>query len=152
MNVRIVVLAAITGASNLVAQARPLRASGTFEVQLAVQPAGADSTLGRMSITKQYAGDITGTGVGTMLTGMTGVPNSGAYVAVERVTGTVHGRKGSFLLQHSGTMNRGAQSLTITVIPDSGTDDLTGISGAMKIIIDGKKHSYEFEYAIPKLP
>jgi hypothetical protein len=77
------------------------------------------------------------------------VKGSAAYSAIERVTGTLAGRHGSFVLQHTGIMNRGAQSLVITVVPDSGTDDLAGITGTMAIIIEGKQHSYDFEYALP---
>ena len=105
-----------------------------------------------MNLAKQFSGDITGTSTGTMLTGMTGVANSAGYVAVERVTGTVHGRKGSFTLQHSGTMNRGAPSLTITIVPDSGTNELAGISGAMTLVIEGKTHSYTLDYTIAATP
>jgi hypothetical protein len=105
-----------------------------------------------MSIDKKFHGDLEGASKGTMLASMTAIPNSAGYVAIEKVTGTLHGKRGSFALQHSGTMNRGAQSLTITVVPDSGTDELAGISGSMKIIIEGKKHSYEFEYTIAKAP
>jgi hypothetical protein len=127
-------------------------ARGTFEVK--ITPIAADAyadaaTLGRMTIDKQFAGDLVATSVGQMLTGMGGVKGSAAYSAIERVTGTLAGRHGSFVLQHTGIMNRGAQSLVITVVPDSGTDDLAGITGTMAIIIEGKQHSYDFEYALP---
>ena len=137
---------------SLTAQPPLMHARGTFDVQITPQPAGADPTLGRMNLAKQFSGDITGTSTGTMLTGMTGVANSAGYVAVERVTGTVHGRKGSFTLQHSGTMNRGAPSLTITIVPDSGTNELAGISGAMTLVIEGKTHSYTLDYTIAATP
>jgi hypothetical protein len=84
-----------------------------------------------------------------MLSGMTGTKGSAGYVAIERVTGTLAGRRGTFILQHSGTMSRGAQQLTITVVPDSGTDELTGLTGTMAIIIADGKHSYEFDYELP---
>jgi hypothetical protein len=104
-----------------------------------------------MTIDKVFHGDIEGTSKGMMLASMSpSHPNSGAYVAIEKVTGTLHGRSGSFALHHLGLMNRGAQSLTVTVVPDSGTDDLVGIMGTLKIIIDDKKHSYEFDHALPK--
>jgi hypothetical protein len=141
---------AIAG-STLAAQARLIHATGTFDVTLVPQ-ADADSAVGRMSIDKKFHGDLEGASKGTMLASMTAIPNSAGYVAIEKVTGTLHGKRGSFALQHSGTMNRGAQSLTITVVPDSGTDELAGISGSMKIIIEGKEHSYEFEYTIAKAP
>ena len=130
------------------------RARGTFEVKLTPQTMGdnADATLGRMSIEKQFRGDLDGTSRGEMLTAGTNVQGSGAYVAVERVSGTLHGRSGSFALQHSGTMTRGAPHLTITVVPDSGTDQLAGLAGALDIKIADGKHSYEFEYTLPETP
>jgi hypothetical protein len=125
-------------------------ASGTFEVKLTPQTISgeADNVRGRMSIDKQFHGDIEGTSQGEMLTAGTSVPGSGGYVAIERVSGTLHGRSGSFALQHSGTMTRGAYSLTITVVPDSGTDQLVRLTGSLTIIIADGKHSYEFEYEI----
>jgi hypothetical protein len=128
------------------------RATGTFEVKLAPQPTthGADEKLlGRMSIDKQFHGDLEGTSKGEMLTGMSAVPGSGVYVAIERVTGTLRGRTGTFILHHTGVMTRGAPTLTVTVVPDSGTGELEGISGTMRIIIEGTKHSYELDYTLP---
>jgi Protein of unknown function (DUF3224) len=105
--------------------------------------------LGRMSIDKQFRGDLEGTSRGEMLTAAgTTFKNSAGYVAIERVSGVLNGRHGSFALQHSGTMDRGAPQLIITVVPDSGTGDLTGLAGAMVIIIADGKHSYDFEYTI----
>ena len=124
------------------------KAAGPFDVKLTPQPA-EDASLGRMAIDKQYHGDLDGTGKGTMLTAGTRVNGSAGYVAIERVTATLHGRRGSFVLQHSGTMTRGAPLLTITVVPDSGTDQLTGLAGTMSIEITGGKHSYVFEYTFP---
>ncbi len=124
-------------------------AKGEFDVKITPQPADDLSAggMGRMSIDKVLHGDLDGTSKGEMLTAMSAdVKDSGVYVAVERVTGTVHGRKGSFALHHTGIMDRGQQNLTVTIVPDSGTGDLTGIAGAMKIIIDGKKHFYELDY------
>jgi hypothetical protein len=126
------------------------RAVGTFEVKMAPQPGYSDS-VGRMSLDKQFAGDLEGTSMGEMLAVMSGVEGSAGYVAMERVTGTLKGRKGTFALQHSGLMNRGEPSLTVTVVPDSGTDQLTGLAGTMRIIIEGKKHSYEFDFTLPGL-
>jgi hypothetical protein len=129
-----------------------MRATGTFDVKILPQAdpgAAADSLLGRMTIDKQFHGELTAVSVGQMLTGMTAVRGSAGYVAIEQVTGTLAGRSGSFILMHAGQMNRGTQSLVITVIPDSGTEQLTGLSGSMEIIIEGKQHSYRFEYTIP---
>ena len=123
-------------------------ATGTFEVKLSPQPAGADAGLGRMSIDKQFHGDLEGTSKGEMLTAMTEVQGSAGYVAVERVTGTLQGRSGTFVLQHSGVMTRGTPQLTITVVPDSGTGQLTGLSGSMTIQVADGQHSYEFSYSI----
>lgn len=128
------------------------RASGNFDVKLTPMPPeaqGADGGLGRMLLDKQFHGDLQAASKGQMLATMGEVvPNSGAYVALERVTGTLHGRSGTFMLQHSGTMARGAQSLSLTVVPDSGTGELTGLTGSMKIIITGKQHAYELDYAL----
>jgi hypothetical protein len=127
------------------------RAKGTFDVKLAPMPAydsTEGTTLGRMSVDKQYHGDLEGTAKGEMLTGMTSVKDSGVYVAVERFTGTLSGRRGTFVLHHTGIMDRGAQKLAVTVVPDSGTDQLTGLSGTLNIIIKDGKHFYEFDYAL----
>ncbi len=153
-------LCALLGhAANAAAQARATdtthhtptmtaHATGTFEVKLAPQTTDAP-TLGRLSIDKQFHGDLEGTSKGEMLAVQGGVQGSAGYVAMERVTATLAGRSGTFALQHSGTMDRGAPSLVITVVPDSGTDGLAGISGTMKIVIEGGKHSYEFDYTLP---
>jgi hypothetical protein len=130
-------------------------ASGTFEVKLTPQAAeqGTDAGLGRMSIDKQFHGDLEGTSKGFMLSSAaTIVKGSGGYVAIERVTGTLKGRSGSFVLQHSGIMTRGTPQLNVTVVPDSGTDQLTGISGTFTIKIDAGKHSYDFDYTLPETP
>ena len=127
--------------------------SGPFEVKLTPQKPDSDAAraanLGRLSIEKQFHGDLEATSKGEMIAAQTEVKGSAGYVAMERVTGTLKGRKGSFVLQHNATMNRGVPTLTITVVPDSGTDELKGISGKMNIIIapDGK-HSYEFGYTL----
>jgi hypothetical protein len=124
-------------------------ASGSFEVQInpQAQDNAGGSTLGRMSIDKQFHGDLEGTGKGEMLTAGTDT-GSAVYVAIERVTGTLQGRSGTFVLVHHGTMTRDAQQLTITVVPDSGTDQLVGLAGTVAInIVDGK-HLYDFEYTL----
>jgi hypothetical protein len=126
------------------------RASGTFDVKLTPQPA-ADSAsgLGRMAIDKQFHGDLEASSKGEMLAAMTRVENSAGYVALEHVTGSLAGRRGAFSLQHYGIMNRGKPTLTVSVVPDSGTDQLTGLTGTMTIDITGGKHLYTFEYQLP---
>jgi hypothetical protein len=126
-------------------------ASGPFDVKITPQPADgfADgATLGRMTLDKQFHGDLQATSKGQMLTGMSPVKGSAGYVAIELVTGTLHGRAGSFILMHTGAMNRGEPQLTITVVPDSGTGELTGLSGSMTIDAGGGKHSYVLQYAL----
>jgi hypothetical protein len=130
------------------------RARGTFEVRLTPQPADAyadGAALGRMTIDKTFAGDLQGTSRGQMLTGMSGVKGSAGYVAIERVEGTLAGRQGSFVLQHLGTMDRGAQSLTVRVVPDTGTGGLAGIVGTSTIDVSNG-HAYEFTYTLPDAP
>jgi hypothetical protein len=127
------------------------RATGPFEVSLKPLPMDDDptnTTLGRMSIEKQFHGDLEGTSRGQMLTGSTPIKNSAGYVAIERVTGSLKGRAGSFILQHTGTMNRGVPSLVITIVPDSGSEQLEGIRGTMAIRIEGGKHSYDLNYTL----
>jgi hypothetical protein len=128
------------------------RATGTFDVT--VEPLGTPdkaegATLGRMSLSKQLQGDLTGTSKGEMLTAMTDTKGSAGYVAIERVSGTLQGRTGTFVLQHIGTMTQGAQQMTIKVVPDSGTGQLAGLSGTMTITIVDGKHFYEFDYVLP---
>ena len=130
-------------------------ARGTFEVKLNPQPSddkSADATLGRMTIDKQFHGDLEATSKGQMLSAGTAVKGSAGYVAMERVSGTLNGRSGTFVLQHSGTMTRGAPQLTVTVVPDSGTGQLVGLAGRMAINIADGKHSYEFEYTFTETP
>lgn len=122
------------------------RASGTFEVK--VSPLETDGMLGRMSLDKQFHGDLEAASKGTMLTAGTGVKGSAGYVAIEQVTGTLHGRQGSFILQHNGTMTRGTAEMSVKVVPDSGTDQLAGLSGHMTITIADGNHSYDFEYTL----
>ena len=129
-------------------------ASGTFEVKLdsqAPEDKAEGLSLGRMSIDKQFHGDLEATARGQMLTAFTDVKNSAGYVAIERVTGTLHGRSGSFVLQHSGIMTGSSQQQTVTVVPDSGAGQLVGLAGKMTVrIVDGK-HSYDLEYTLPNL-
>jgi len=149
------VVTAVLGSLALVrAEQKMMRASGTFEVKLA--PVGNDSTpegpnLGRLSIDKTFKGDLEGVSKGEMITAAgISVKESAAYSAVERVTGTLGGKPGSFALQHTGVMDRGKPSLLITVVPDSATGGLAGLTGKMDIIIEGGAHSYVFDYALPK--
>jgi hypothetical protein len=131
------------------------QATGTFEVKVTPQTteAGDDSGLSRMSLDKQFHGDLEASSKGQMLaSAATVVKGSGGYVAMERVTGKLKDRKGSFALQHSGTMTRGVPQMMITVVPDSGTDQMTGLTGTMTIKIDAGKHSYEFDYTLPPTP
>lgn len=131
------------------------RARGTFQVKLTPQPPQdnvGDPTVGRLSIEKEFHGDLEGPSRGEMLAAGTGVPDSAGYVALERVKGMLHGRSGTFALQHNGTMTRGAPQLTITVVPDSGTGELTSLSGSMKINVADGNHSYEFEYTLDNSP
>jgi hypothetical protein len=150
-------LAALTALTMIQAQSTlketitTMHAIGPFDVKVTPQEDGnGDPLLNRMMLDKQYHGDLEGTGKGQMLTAGTEVKGSGAYVAIEKVTGTLKGRSGSFVLQHTGTMTQNAPHLTIIVVPDSGTGELKGLTGTMMINIaaDGK-HSYDLEYALP---
>ena len=127
-------------------------AKGIFTVKLSpltFEGAEAESFLGRMAIDKQISGDLSATTQGQMLSAMTGTKGSAAYVAIEKVSGVLHGKSGSFVLQHTGLMDKGKASLSVVVVPDSGTDELTEITGEFKInIVDGKHH-YEFLYRLP---
>lgn len=126
---------------------------GAFDVKLTPQPADereAAAFLGRMAIDKSFHGELEATSVGQMLAARGDQPASAGYVAIERVTGTLAGRQGSFVLQHSGHSNPAGQSLEINVVADSGTDQLKGLSGTMRIIIEpGGGHFYEFDYELP---
>ena len=127
-------------------------ARGTFEVKVTAQKDDGvgDPSIGRMGVEKVYHGDLEGTGLAQMLAGMSAdVKDSGAYVAIERVRGTLDGRTGSFAVHHRGVMTRGAQDLTIAVVPDTGTDGFKGITGTMTIEIKDGKHFYGFDYRLP---
>ncbi len=129
-----------------------MHASGTFEVKMIPQPAEdgvGDASIGRMALDKQYHGDLAAIGKGQMLAIRTAVEGSAGYVALERVSGTLHGRSGVFALQHSGTMTRGAPQLIISVVPDSGSDELQGLAGTLVITITDGQHFYDFEYTLP---
>ena len=131
------------------------RASGDFDVTLSpldVHAAMEPDVLGRRALDKRFHGPLEATSRGEMLSAMSAVKGSGVYVAIEKVTGTLEGREGSFVLHHTGLMNRGAPTLTISVVPDSGTGALAGLSGTMSITIAAGKHSYEFEYSLDGAP
>lgn len=130
--------------------AASVHAEGSFEVKIAPVADDAGAGMGRMSIQKTWHGDIEATSRGEMLTAMGAAKDSGAYVAVERVTGSVNHRKGSFSLVHRGVMERGTQELSITVVPDSGTGELRGLTGTVGIRIDPDgKHFYTLEGTLP---
>jgi hypothetical protein len=123
-------------------------ATGTFEVTL--QPiASATDAIAGMSIDKRFAGDLDGTSTGQMLAFRTAVDGSAGYVAMERVTARLAGRTGAFTLQHSGTMDRGTPTLHVSVVPDSATGDLAGLTGTMDITVSPGRHDYRFRYALP---
>ena len=132
-----------------------MRATGTFEVMLSplsLEDAGEGGRLGRLAIEKRFHGDLEATSRGQMLSAGTATDGSAGYVAIEEVTGTLGGRQGTFVLQHSGTMTRGEPQLTITVVPDSGTGQLAGLAGTMTIKIENGKHFYELEYTLAATP
>lgn len=129
------------------------RISGAFDVKMTPNPAAdtADSGAKHFRLDKRYHGDLDATAVGVMSAHVTGVEGSAGYVAIERVTGTLAGRSGSFVLQHAGLMDRGARELDIRVVPDSADGDLVGLRGRMQIRIEaGGAHFYDFEYQLPE--
>lgn len=128
-----------------------MHAKGTFVVQLSAEPPYSTDdgiTLGRIMLDKQFVGDLVATSHGEMLSARGHVANSAGYVAIERVMGTLGGKPGTFVLQHSGIMDRGGGSLTVTVIPDTATGELVGLRGKMSIEIVDKQHRYELEYEL----
>ena len=125
--------------------------TGEFTVKMnpeTMSDVAADSGVGRMSLDKRYHGALDAAGKGEMLAYMDRALMSGAYLALERVEGVLEGRRGSFLLHHTGVMERGAPSLAVSVVPDSGRDELAGLSGKLNIRIEGGKHYYDFDYAL----
>lgn len=137
------------------AQPATTHATGPFEVKIVPQPAdesAGGAAIGRMLLDKQFHGDLEATSKGTMLAAGSPAKGNGGYVALELVTGTLKGHAGSFVLQHSATMIGGVPALSIAVVPDSGTGQLTGIAGKMNIVIAAGKHSYDFEYTLPDAP
>lgn len=127
------------------------QATGNFEVNLVPmtpEGIGGDPLMGRMSLDKQFHGDLEATSKGEMLAARTAIKGSAGYVAIERVTGTLHGKNGSFVLQHTGVMTKGAPQLSVIVVPDSGTEELTGLEGRMTIDIVAGQHSYTLNYSL----
>ena len=126
------------------------RANGTFDVKIIAQedPQLNDPTMSRLTLDKQFHGDLEATSKGQMLAAGNPASGSGGYVAIEKVSGKLQGRSGTFVLQHFGTMDRGKMELNVHVVPGSGTDQLTGLSGKMSIQIDNGKHFYELEYSL----
>lgn len=129
----------------------PSHANGSFEVKVApVEDKSLAPGVGRMALDKQYHGDLEGVGKGQMLTAGAPQKGAGGYVAMETGTGTLNGRSGGFVLQHTGTMKANVPEMTVTVVPESGTGQLEGIAGTMTITIaPGGKHSYAFAYTLP---
>lgn len=128
-------------------------AQGSFTVQATREPPYDDAlgvSIGRTHLEKAFEGDLVATSQVEMLGAMTETKGSAAYVAIERVKGRLHAREGSFVLHHTGVMNRGAMSLVIHVVPDSGSGALQGIAGSFRIDITGGKHFYTFEYTLPE--
>jgi hypothetical protein len=128
-----------------------MQAKGTFEIQMTAEPPYSEAdgiTIGRVSFAKQFKGDLEGTSNVQMIGARTPVEGSAGYVAIERIEGTLAGRKGTFVMQHSGRMQAGTQELTITVVPDSGTGELRGLRGTFAIAVVGKQHHYTFDYEL----
>jgi hypothetical protein len=128
------------------------QAKGSFEVSLASVPlseVAVNTGLNRMALDKKFSGDLVANSQGEMLAFRSTTPGSAGYVAMEVVTGALHGRSGSFVLQHSSTMTRGVPAQSISVVPDSATGDLLGLTGSLVITITEGKHLYVFDYALP---
>ncbi len=129
-----------------------MKISGVFDVSLNPMDfyvKGEDGiSLGRMSIEKAFHGELEASSRGEMLSAMTPTKGSAGYVAIEQVIGSLSGKKGSFVLQHFGTMNKGKDHLVLEVVPDSGAGELSGLTGAMAISIKDGQHYYDFEYEL----
>jgi hypothetical protein len=128
------------------------RASGSFAVTIQPLPnteVSSDPTLGRFLLVKKFTGDLVADARGQMLSAGTVAKGSGAYVAIDHFTGTLHGLTGSFVLHHTGILNQGVSTLAISVVPDSGTGELAGLEGKLTIRIDNQQHFYDFDYSLP---
>ena len=124
-------------------------ARGSLDVIMESEPPFLEQDglqLSRNVVRKEFSGDIVGTSEAQMIAAFTGTPGSAGYVAIEHFEGLVDGKSGSFVLQHSGVINRGDAQLTVTIVPDSGTGELVRISGTLEIDNDGGQHSYNFDY------
>jgi len=135
------------GAAN--AEGNRMQIHGTFDVKLTPQPAAEGQPWGRQAIEKTFHGPLSGTSRGEMLAVRTAVKGSAGYVALEQVSATLEGRQGAFFLQHSGLMDKGAPTLEVSVVPDSGSGELAGLRGSMRIDIEGGQHRYTFSYTLP---
>jgi len=124
-----------------------MHVNGTFEIHMT--PQSDAHPWGRQRLEKVFHGPLEGASIGEMLAVRTAVKGSAGYVALEQVTATLEGRKGTFFLQHSGLMDKGTPALTVTVVPDSGTGQLQGLTGTMTIKAEGGKHTYGFCYSLP---
>lgn len=149
--------AALAPVDDRAAKGTKMKQTARGEFDVGIEPADQQQhpdgvSVGRFGLDKRYHGDLEATAEGVMLTAGTAVEGSAAYVAIERVEGSLHGKQGSFVLQHTGTMERGAQSLKITVVPDSATGELTGLEGRLDIEITEGEHLYTFEYSLPQGP
>ena len=142
--------ACATPSSSTKALPMTMHARGTFTVAMAPLPADAPagSTHGRLSLDKVYAGDLDATGKGEMIAIRPNAQGSGVYMAIERVTGVMNGKRGAFTLAHRGVMNRGTPDLSIDIVPDSGDGELTGIAGKLTLTIANGVHSYDIEYTL----
>lgn len=126
----------------------PEQASGPFDVEMTPQDSGGP--IGRLALAKRFRGALDASSAGAMLAFRSPVEGSAGYVAMEQVTGTLHGRSGSFVLQHSGTMDRGQPSLVVSVVPDSGTGALAGLVGTLSITVTDGQHRYDLRYELPE--
>jgi hypothetical protein len=130
----------------------PQTAQGSFDVKIAPLPADeaiAATSIARYSLDKVYRGELEGASAGEMMGAGNPATGTAGYVAIEQITGTLHGKNGSFALQHSSSMNNGNFDMNIRVVPGSGTGELEGIAGALTIIFEDSKHAYRFEYSLP---
>jgi len=130
-------------------------AAGEFDVKTTpseLDGPEADEGLGRFALVKSYRGPLEASGTGQMLTAGSPAAGSAAYVALERVRGTLDGRSGSFVLVHRGTMTPAGQDLDISIAPDSGTGELAGLSGRLEITVEGGQHRYDLAYELPAAP
>ena len=125
-----------------------MHGKGSFDVNITPQESAPDAPVARMLLYKEFHGDLDAVAHGEMIAGHEPLTGAGVYVAIDRVTGTLHGRSGSFLIAHRGIRNADGQELSIVIVPGSGTGQLTGITGSLGIEIVGKEHFYSVEYEL----